>query len=279
MNESMIDIARLEFSYPQKKVFSQVDLSVKRGQIFTLLGPNGCGKTTLIHCILNHLKPQIGEIRIAGTELSQIRPAELARKISYVPQNHKKVFPYTVKEVVLMGRTAYIPGFGVPGTNDRNIAEQAMELLGISDLANRPFPFLSGGESQLVLLARSIAQQSEIIILDEPTAHLDSFHELLVLDKLMELMRQNDLTILMTTHVPNQALYLMNHGAAVAGALMKEGRIIAADTGEALITEENISKLYDIECRMIRLTAEGETVIRQLVPLGTLASGQKKNTE
>lgn len=268
MGNIILDIRQLGFHYPQKEVFRNIDLRVETGRMFTLLGPNGCGKTTLIHCILNYLKAQEGEISIDGRKLDQIRPAELARLISYVPQNHKKVFPYTVREVVLMGRAAYIPAYSSPKKEDLMIAEDALELLGIADLADRPYPFLSGGESQLVILARSIAQRSRMIILDEPTAHLDSYHELMVLDKLALLMKETNLTILMTTHFPNQAFYLMNHGVPVHGALMKNGKILSDGAGEAIFSVENISELYDINCRVLEFEDPPGNRIRQLVALG-----------
>ena len=276
MGEIILEIDQLEFSYSQTGVFHNIDLKIKKGEIFTLLGPNGCGKTTLIHCILKFLKAQHGEIRINGVDIRTIKPSDMARKIAYVPQNHKKVFPYTVKEVVLMGRAAYIPAYSSPKEEDQRIAMEALRLMGILELADRPYPYLSGGESQLVALARAIAQRSEIILLDEPTAHLDSRHELMVMDKLSELIRQTDRTILMTTHYPNQALYLMNQGIPVSGALMKQGRLLAFGEGEQIFTAESISQLYDIECRMIEFADKNGATIRQLVPLG-LKDGWSKN--
>jgi len=268
MDTIILETKGLTFQYPKKKVFEQINMKVESGQIFTLLGPNGCGKTTLIHCILNFLKAQQGEILIGGRNIKEMKPSEIARKLAYVPQNHKKVFPYTVREVVLMGRAAYIPAYSAPKEEDIRIAEEALDMLGISDLADRPYPFLSGGESQLVILARAIAQKSEIIILDEPTAHLDSYHELMVMDKLAYLSKETDLTILMTTHFPNEVLYLMNQGIPVSGALMKDGGFLASGSGDGIFTVENISKLYDIRCDVAELTDDQGRTIRQFVPLG-----------
>lgn len=276
MSGIIIETKDLAFQYPKKKVFEHINLAVKAGQIFTLLGPNGCGKTTLIHCILNFLKPQQGNIMIGGKDIREMKPSEIARKLAYVPQSHKKVFPYTVKEVVLMGRAAYVPAYSSPRAEDIDIAMNALEMLGISELADRPYPFLSGGESQLVILARAIAQKSEVIILDEPTAHLDSYHELMVMDKLAGLIRNTDVTILMTTHFPNEALYLMNQGTAVSGALMRNGSFLTAGEGEDIFTVENISKLYDIDCGMAELDDGKGRIIKQFVPLGVKGGWEEK---
>lgn len=278
MSRTILEVSKLDFRYPQKQVFQDIDLKIEQGQMFTLLGPNGCGKTTLLHCILRFLKAQKGEIQIGGKDIHQIKPLEMAKKIAYVPQNHKKVFPYTVKEVVLMGRAAYVPAYSSPKPEDVQIAMDALEIMGITDLAERPYPFLSGGESQLVVLARAIAQQSQIIILDEPTAHLDSYHELMVMDKLALLMKKTDLTILMTTHFPNQALYLMNQGIAVYGALMKDGSLLATGSGDEIFSVENISRLYDINCSLVEFTDEQGRNIKQFVPLG-IKNGWTEITE
>lgn len=273
----ILETKNLTFEYPKKKVFDHINLAIEGGQIFTLLGPNGCGKTTLIHCILNFLKAQQGEILIGGKNIRELKPSEIARKLAYVPQSHKKVFPYTVKEVVLMGRAAYIPAYSAPKEIDIRTTMAALDMMGIADLAERPYPFLSGGESQLVILARAIAQKSEIIILDEPTAHLDSYHELMVMDKLAYLIKETDLTILMTTHFPNEVLYLMNQGISVTGALMRDGGFLATGRGDMIFTVENISRLYNINCDVVELNDEQGRSIRQFVPLGIKGGWAEKN--
>lgn len=268
MGNIILETRNLGFQYPKKNVFRGIDMAIEAGQIFTLLGPNGCGKTTLIHCILNFLKAQQGEVEVNGKNIRELKPSETAKKLAYVPQSHRKMFPYTVKEVVLMGRAAYIPAYSSPKEEDLEITMAALEMLGIADLAERPYPHLSGGESQLVILARAIAQQSEIIILDEPTAHLDSYHELMVMDKLACLIKETELTILMTTHFPNEVLYLMNCGIPVSGALMKDGCFLASGKGDVIFTAENLSSLYDIHCDVFEFADEQGKRIRQFVPLG-----------
>ncbi len=280
MSEPLLEIKKLGFSFPKKKVFQGIDLTLERGQIFTLLGPNGCGKTTLIHCLLKFLKPEMGSIQIGGEDIRHIKPIEMAKKIGYVPQSHKKVFSYTVKEFVLMGRAAYIPATGLPKEEDLYIAMEALEMMGIADLAERPYPNLSGGESQLVVLARAIAQKSEIIVLDEPTSHLDSYHELMVMDKLAYLIRETNKTILMTTHFPNQALYLMNQGIPVSGALMKGGGFLASGSGDTIFTVENISELYHINCSLVEFQDDTGKNMKQFIPMGIdIASGKVARNE
>jgi iron complex transport system ATP-binding protein len=268
MEDIIVEVQNLSFHYPKRKVFDNINLNIKRNQIFMILGPNGCGKTTLLHCILHYLKPQTGEIRIAKKNIKEIKATELARKIAYVPQNHRKMFPYSVKEVVLMGRAAYTPAYSSPKAEDMDIAMDALELIGIKHLAEQPYMNLSGGESQLVLLARAIAQKSDVIILDEPTVHLDSFNEMLVLDKLSYLMQKNDLTILMTTHYPNQAFYFINKGLPVYGALMKDGGFIAAGHGSEIFQSENLSDLYGIRFQSVELTDDQGNKIKQIIPMG-----------
>ena len=264
----ILQIQGLSFEYPKKPVFQQVSLNIERGRLFTLLGPNGCGKTTLLHCILNSLIPSEGTVLLDGYKITEMKAQEIARKIAYVPQSHRKMFSYTVLDIVLMGRAAYSAFYSSPKKEDLIIAEEAISAVGMSDFIDKPFIHLSGGESQLVMLARAIAQQSEMILLDEPTAHLDSYHEMMVLDKLSELIRENGMTAIMTTHYPNQAFYFMNKGIRVEGALMKNGAIMLSGPGEEIFTQKAISELYQIRSKFIEIKDDEGGSIKQIIPFG-----------
>jgi len=271
-----IEVKALGAAYGKSRVFDTLDLEVQQGQMFTLLGPNGCGKTTLLNCILGLHKPQSGRVFVDGLAIENLSPSEMAKKIAYVPQSHKKAFLFTVREMVLMGRAPYTPSYSSPKAADVEIAEEALEAIGIQHLGDRPYAQLSGGEGQLVLLARALAQQSPVVVLDEPTSHLDSYNELLVLDRLGELVEKKNLTVIMTTHYPNQVLYLVNKGLPVFGALMREGKFLALGAGEELICAENISALYKVRSKLLESVDEKGRTIKQICFLG-LGEGENES--
>ena len=276
MNTPAIAMKNLAAGYPGTPVFSGLTQSIEQGRLFLLLGPNGCGKTTLLNCLLGLHKPSAGTVEVEGHDIDGLSPTALARRMAYVPQSHKKTFLYTVKEIVLMGRAAYMPVYGTPKKEDEQIAEEALRSVGIFHLADRPYVRLSGGEAQLVLLARAIAQKAGIIVLDEPTAHLDSYNELLVMDRLTAFTKENGLTVVMTTHYPNQAFYFMNKGLSPMAALMKNGSFLAAGECEEILTADAVANLYHVKCSLIETTGEDGKPIRQIALSGIL---EKENAE
>ena len=208
----IIEVKDLSFFYGEKKVFEDLTLEIKRGEVFCLLGPNGCGKTTLIDCLMALHRPSAGSIDLCGRPLSGYKRHEIAQKVAFVPQIHSPSFPYTVKEVVLMGRTAYTGAFSAPGKKDEEIAIEAIGRVGMLSFADRAYTSLSGGEMKLVLLARALGQESDVIIMDEPTAHLDFRNELLFLETIGELVRKNGISVLIATHSPTHAFYFEGLG-------------------------------------------------------------------
>ncbi len=255
--ESILKVEKLYFSYtnpksiPQKATSSQtllrytlsdISFSVPPGDIFSILGPNGSGKTTLIKCLIGILKPQTGQITLKGELITKLPKRYIAQSIAFVPQIHRPVFPYTVLEVVTMGRSPYIPTLSTPKSEDIEIADSKIEQLGISHLKNRVYTTLSGGEIQLVLIARALTQEPDILVLDEPTAHLDFRNRILILEKINELSSTMGITIIMTMHDPNYT-YLYSNNAI----FLKGGKIKYSGPPKEIITEQTIQDIYGIE--------------------------------
>ncbi len=269
-NESIICVENAAFAYGERTIFENIDLHVGQSEMWCLMGHNGCGKSTLLDCILGINRLHNGEILIDGKAVSTYRPATLAKKISYVPQVHDRYFPYKVWQVVLMGRTAHIGGFGSPGKEDHEIARQMMQEIGILHLADRPYTQISGGEMKMAMLARALVQDTPVIIMDEPTAHLDSYNELLFLETSVDLVKKQGKTIIMATHAPNHAFYLENQGIPVQVAAMSDNTIFARGLPSEVFTEENLRAIYQIEGKIVQDAVTDTDVIRQMIPLKTL---------
>jgi iron complex transport system ATP-binding protein len=265
----MIKVSNATFSYGKENVFEDISLEIRRGQIFCLFGPNGCGKTTLLHCMLGMLGLASGNITLAGSDVSRLKPQEIARLAAYIPQMHEKPFPYKVIDMVLMGRAAYTGMFSVPTAKDRKIAEEVLERLGIAHFRDRPYTQLSGGETQLVLVARALAQQTPMLLMDEPTAHLDFRNELYFLETIARLVQDTGLTIVMATHFPNHAFYFEGTSIESGLALMNDRKIAVQGPPAAVLTEENMARTFNIKSKVISYESQGKKV-RQIVPLETI---------
>ena len=268
----LIEVKGASFCYGSQEIFSKINFTVRQGEIMSIVGPNGCGKTTLLDCILGILKLQQGEILLKGKSITSLKPHNIARHIAYVPQGHVKTFPYTVLDIVLMGRAARLGFFNSPTSEDREIAEAALQRVGLGSLKDRPYTQLSGGQGQLVLIARALAQGTSVIIMDEPTAHLDFKHELMVLETIVELVRQIGVSIIMATHFPNHAFYLENNGIPSCIALMNNRTFSAVGTPSAILSEETIKTLYQIDAKVVACQISTDKVVKQIIPLSTVAN-------
>lgn len=241
-----LEATGLAIGYGREIVGRDIAASVEPGRVLCLLGPNGCGKTTLFKTLLGLIPALAGSVRIGGDPLSDLSRAQIARRIAFVPQAHTSYFPFEALEIVTMGRTAQLGIFANPGKRDREIALRALERLGIADLAARDYSRLSGGQRQLVLIARALAQQTPLIVLDEPTANLDFGNQALVLREIAKLAAGADTGagecgIVFSTHDPDQVFDL---GADVM--LMKDGRIVAEGAAGRVLTGEALSAVYGV---------------------------------
>ncbi len=248
------------FRYRDKEVLKGVSLEHSCG-IGCLLGPNGAGKTTLLRVITGVLQPQRGVVELNGTRITELGFIERAKLISYVPQEFTVKFPYNVIDIVLMGRNPYINPLRGPDKHDEEKAWKALETLGIEALAYKPFTYLSGGEKRLVLIARALAQESKLMLLDEPTSFLDFKNKHRILKLIRKIARESGKTVLITLHDPNLAYMYCDKVF-----LMKEGRIYYSGIPKDTITAENISKIYGIPVRSIEIDG-----IRIMLPLEQLA--------
>ncbi len=245
------DISFRYYLKEQEDIFSHISLSLKRGEIFCLIGPNGTGKSTLIRCIGGLLTAYAGQITIEGTDISTMDPKQIAKIIGYVPQSHLPTFPFPVREVVVMGRSPHMGYFSSPSEADIQVAEKAMASVGISHLADRPCTDISGGEWQLVLIARALTQEPRLLLLDEPTSHLDLGNQLKILGTIRELSRKG-LTILMATHFPDHAFLISGR----VGVMLEKG-IPLIGPAEDVITEMTMKKAYNAAVRIMTMEGDG----------------------
>ncbi len=244
----MIRVKNLSFGYTDTELFRNINFSVNKGEVFSILGPNGSGKTTLLKCINGILGSWKGTVLVEGRDIKEFTEKEIARRISSVPQIHRSIFPFTVLDVVLMGRNAYIDEFSSPSLEDTKIALRVLKEVGVSHLKERPCTEISGGEMQLVLIARALAQEPKVMLLDEPTSHLDFKNQILVLNIVKKLSLEKKLTIIMSTHDPN---YTMMYSDKVM--LLFEGAIISIGTPTEVITKTNLKMLYNVDAELIKV--------------------------
>lgn len=238
----ILEVVDAGFTYPGgSSIFSDISFSIQTGEVLCILGPNGIGKSTLIRCLANLNCLCSGSIHLCGKDMVKIKPVDIARKIGYVPQAHEIVFPFSVRDFVLMGRAPHLPVFSSPGKEDYRKAEEKIDLVGIRKIAENPVNEISGGEYQLAVIARALTQDPSLLLLDEPTSHLDFGNQIRVLeiiDKLVE----TGLSVIMSSHFPDHAFLSSNNVA-----IMQYGSFMAYGLAEDVVTEENLRKTYGVD--------------------------------
>lgn len=247
----ILELRDLACGYGSRTVLSGINLSVQSAENVCLLGPNGVGKTTLFRTILGAIPAQKGTIYVDGRDVRHLSRRERAKLMAYVPQAHTAPFPFRVLDVVLTGRTAHIALTARPSRHDEAVAEASLERMGVLALASRPYTELSGGERQLVLIARALAQEPRVLIMDEPSSHLDFGNQAKLLRLIKNLVASGDLAVLMSSHFPNHAF-----ACASKVALIKDGKMVALGDPEVVLTEAGLEDIYGIPVRIL----EGDTV-------------------
>lgn len=261
--EPLLDIRSLSAGYGGCTVLEDIRFQLKRGEVLALIGPNGAGKTTLIRTVSGILKPCAGSVYVGGADLSRLSPAERAGCMAVVPQAHDLPPGFSVYQTVLLGRTPYLNWLGKTSPGDRRRVAWALRRTSLEALADRPITELSGGEQQRVLLARALAQETPILLLDEPTSNLDLKHQATLLNLVNELAREGGLAVLMAVHDLNlAAIYADRIGLLVDGRMQAEGR------PEDVLTQDILTAAYGVPVHVIEHPDYGTPLV---LPDGKMA--------
>ncbi len=241
MSHGLVEVRSASFRYAERVIFEALDLEVNAGEVLTVLGANGCGKSTLLRCLAGELNLSAGSIRIDGEALQRLDATARARKVAILFQEHQPSFPFSSLDVVTMGRTPYLSAFGAPSAHDRKLAEQSLQEFGLLHLKDRAYTALSGGERQLVLLCRTLVQEPDVVLLDEPTAHLDFKNQVRCLE-LIGVLAGRGVALVSTSHDPNHAFLFP--GRAL---LMQADRSILIGAPSDVINSTSLAATYGIE--------------------------------
>ena len=243
----IVEARRVAFGYRDAaQVLHSVDFRAATGKLTCVLGPNGSGKTTLLRCLLGTLAPRAGEVVLDGRPVGDYSRRQLARVMAYVPQFPASAFAFSVREIVLTGRYAYTGAMGLAGKADRAVAEQAMKMTETFDLSGRTLSELSGGEAQRVMIARALAQQPQVLLLDEPTSHLDIRNQLVIYDMMVRLAHDWPMAVVCVSHDVNLAARFADELV-----LIRDGRVVASGPPREVVTADVLRRTYDIDVELI----------------------------
>jgi len=257
----LLEAVNLSFAYlPEKTVLHDISLGLHAGETLYVLGKNGCGKTTLLSCLAGLLTPNTGHVILEDKQLSNYSSADRAQRIGLIPQMHTPAFAYTVKQMVMMGRAPHLPWLGSPSEKDHLIVEESLEQVGLFDLKDRPYTEVSGGEQQLVLIARGLAQRCPILLMDEPTVHLDLSNQHRVLEIVHQLGQQG-LSFIISSHAPNDAFAYADNVLLLSG-----GWVTEYGKPQDVLTETLLSTVYGIQTEVIYQEENGMEKARAVLP-------------
>lgn len=251
-------VEHLDFYFGKRQILKDISFEAQSGELLSILGPNGVGKSTLFRCILNLLTPKAGTVTLDGRDVRRMTAQELARHIAYIPQFHSPAFNYSVLEMVLMGTASQLGALATPGKRQLEIAQNALARMNIEHLAEHPYGFCSGGEKQLCLIARAIAQQAKILVMDEPSASLDFGNRIRVMQTVRGLVADG-YAVVQTTHDPEQAFLYSDKIMA-----MHDGQVLAHGAPQEILRPELISTLYGVDVEVHSLSGDA---VRVCVPV------------
>lgn len=262
----MLELVDLSCGYKTDKnsartVLERFSARIGEGEIRCVLGANGIGKTTLFKTILGALAPLEGSITLNGREITTVSQKELAKELAYVPQYHTPPFAFTVKEVALMGRNAYIGAFGAPSREDNEVVEDVLEELGIEELSDKLYTRISGGERQMVLIARAIAQRPGLILMDEPASNLDYGNQARILRQIRKLADEG-ISVLFTSHHPEHALMCRASVTAIIS-----GNCFVTGPAEEVITPRLLEEIYGVKAKIIETEDYAGRKIKSVIPM------------
>ena len=257
----MLHVQDLRSGYDKKEVVHGISFSVDDGEFCCIIGPNGCGKTTALKTVLGLLPPFSGSVTMDGHDTTTLDDADRAKLFAYIPQVHTPPFPFSVADVVILGRTPYLGQLARISDEDKRVSYEALCMLGIEHLAQETYTELSGGQQQLVLIARALAQQPKLLVMDEPTASLDFGNQQMVMQRTHELSRLG-MGVLMVTHSPDHALY-----CADKVVVMEEGVVIASGSTDETITTAMLQRIYGGQVFVQNVTLEDGSVKRVCIPV------------
>ena len=265
----MLEALAITAGYEETPVIREVTLKLARGQFVGLVGPNGCGKSTVVRAVSRVLRPRRGEVALDGVDIYRMPARAIARRLAVVAQDNAVGFDFPVRAIVLMGRAPHLPGFGIEGPQDYAIAARCMALTHTASFADRPITSLSGGERQRCMIARALAQEPEVLILDEPTTHLDINHQIEVLDLARKLTSERGLATLVVLHDLNLAAQYCDHLI-----LLAEGEVVAAGTPRQVVTEDQIRAAYgaDVSVRLHPATGRPYVTLVSRLPISAPAT-------
>jgi iron complex transport system ATP-binding protein len=255
-HEYILEILGAEFSYNGKdKIFEDINFTFEEKDVLCILGPYGTGKSTLIKCINGLLKLDKGNILFQDNDIKTMSKVELAKIMGYVPQTHRSTFAFSVLDVVLLGRAPHLGLTDFPGEKDVKIARKSIKDLEILHLEDKPYTEISSGEIQLVILARVLTQQPKMLLLDEPTSHLDFRNQTRTLD-IIKKISKSGLSVIMTSHYPDHAFISSNKVA-----ILNKGKLMAIGDPEDVITEKSMSETYGSDVKILNVENHRKAVI------------------